>query len=230
MNPTANSTTDPTANPIANSTPSATAQTLASPTPKALSPINFAQLDCRVSLPLLQSEVAQLLGASWVDHVNTNDYCGGWNLLPLRCQAQHRHSHPLLQGFAIAEGDFWEDLPAMASCAQIQYLLAQLQCPVKSVRLMRLCAGAIIKPHRDLGLGLAFGEARLHMPVFSSSAIRFWVKETLIPMAEGELWYFNADEIHAVENPGDADRINLVIDCVGNEWLNEQVLNGVRLG
>lgn len=192
--------------------------------------INFARLDCQVLLPLMQSEITQLLDATWVDHVNARDYAGGWNILPLRCQAQHSQSHPVLQSFAIAEGDAWEDLPVMAGCTQIKQLLAQLQCPIKSVRLMRLCAGALIKPHRDQGLGLAFGEARLHMPVFCSDKVSFWVNEKLIPMAEGELWYFNADEVHAVENQGNEDRINLVIDCVANDWLIDQVVRGSCIG
>lgn len=91
---------------------------------------------------------------------------------------------------------------------------------------MRLAAGAAIKPHRDHGLGMAFGEARLHVPIHTSAAVSFLVDKQRIPMGAGELWYFNADQIHEVYNRGDEDRINLVIDCVVNDWLRDQILNG----
>ena len=45
-------------------------------------------------------------------------------------------------------------------------------------------------------------------------------------MEAGELWYFNADQIHEVYNRGGEDRINLVIDCVVNDWLREEILAG----
>jgi quercetin dioxygenase-like cupin family protein len=45
-------------------------------------------------------------------------------------------------------------------------------------------------------------------------------------MQEGELWYINADQVHWVENKGAEARINLVLDCVVNEQLKEQVYAG----
>ena len=91
---------------------------------------------------------------------------------------------------------------------------------------MRLKAGAEIKPHRDHGLSIEFGEARLHLPIYTSESVRFYVNKKIIPMHAGELWYFNADQIHEVYNDGNEDRINLVIDCVANEWLCEQIITG----
>jgi len=198
-------------------------------------PIPFAQIPCVIQLSALQAEVKSLLSGSpenkslgndaWVDHVNKNDYRGGWDVLPLRCQQQYLQSHPVLQGFAIAGGEDWENLPVMAQCPEIQSLFTQLLCPVKAARLMRLKAGAEIKPHRDQGLGMEFGEARLHVPVFTSDAVSFVVDNQLIPMNAGELWYFNADQIHEVYNRSSEDRINLVIDCVVNDWLREKILS-----
>ena len=191
-------------------------------------PILFAPIPCLIQLAALQAEVESLLHGSlpnsiWVDHVNKNDYQGGWDVLPLRCQRQHLHAHPILQGFAIAEGDDWENLPVLEQCPQIQHLLNQLQCPIKAARLMRLKAGAEIKPHRDHELSIEFGEARLHMPIHTSAAVSFLVDNNIIPMDAGELWYFNADHVHEVYNRGSEDRINLVIDCVANDWLCAQI-------
>lgn len=188
--------------------------------------ISFAQLPCAIHLAAVQEEVELLLHNPWVDHVNRQDYSGSWDVLPLRCQRQHLESHPILQGFAIADGDEWNNLPVMAQCPEIQHLFNQLQCPIKAARLMRLKAGAEIKPHRDHGLGLEFGEARLHLPIHTSAAVNFLVDKKIIPMRAGELWYFNADQLHEVYNRGREDRINLVIDCVVNEWLREAILTG----
>ena len=185
--------------------------------------ISFAKVACTVRLAALQAEVESLLQNPWVDHVNKNDYQGGWDVLPLRCQRQHLSAHPILQGFSIAKGDDWENLPVLAQCPAIESILTQLQCPIKAARLMRLKAGAEIKPHCDQGLSMEFGEARLHVPIHTSADVSFIVDKKLIPMRAGELWYFNADQVHEVYNRGADDRINLVIDCVANEWLCEQI-------
>ena len=194
--------------------------------PNTSTVISFARLRSAENLSELQKDVFNLLAHPWVDHVNTRDYQGGWDVLPLRCQRQHFYSHPLLQSFAIEDGDNWEDLPLLDKCPSVKKLLSHLQCPVKAVRLMRLKAGAEIKPHRDRELSMEFGEARLHMPIHTSDSVRFIVNNKIIPMCAGELWYFNADQIHEVYNHGTEDRINLVIDCVANEWLCKQIVTG----
>ncbi|PSW05259.1 hypothetical protein C9I89_10810 [Photobacterium lipolyticum] len=42
-------------------------------------------------------------------------------------------------------------------------------------------------------------------------------------MAEGELWYLNADQEHAVYHRGKTDRIHVVVDCIANDWLRNQL-------
>lgn len=190
--------------------------------------ISFARIQCVLSLPKLQSEIEQLLQNpephAWVDHVNKKDYAGGWDVLPLRCQQQHILAHPILQSFSIeANDDKWENLPITEHCPEIYSIFNQLRCPLKAARLMRLKAGAEIKPHCDQGLSIEFGEARLHLPIFTSTDVSFIVNNKTIPMNAGELWYFNADQVHEVYNRSREDRINLVIDCVANEWLCQQI-------
>lgn len=195
--------------------------------------VSFARIQCELSLVSLQAEVERLLQnpsqQTWVDHVNKNDYAGGWDVLPLRCQRQHLVAHPILQAFAITAGDDWGNLPVLALCPEIQALLVQLHCPIKAVRLMRLKSGAEIKPHHDHGLSIEFGEARLHVPIHTSDAVSFIVNNKIIPMNAGELWYFNADQTHEVYNRGSEDRINLVIDCVANDWLCQQIKTGTAM-
>jgi hypothetical protein len=185
--------------------------------------IAYARMGCPVLVNSLQADVGPLLQHAWVEHVNRREYQGGWDVLPLRCQREHIDSHPVLQGFAIASGDHWEDLPRLRDCPVINALLASLACPIRAVRLTRLKAGAVIKPHRDPGLSLEYGEARLHVPIHCSSDVLFKVDGQPVPMQAGELWYINADREHEVRNYGHGDRINLVIDCLANQWLREQI-------
>lgn len=188
---------------------------------------SFALLD-QVSNPLsLQQELTALLRQNWLPHVNHSDYSeghqGGWDVLPLRCAVEYQAAHPILQAFAITAGQHWQNLPCLDSSPTLLSLLQSLTCPIKSVRLMRLYPGAEIKPHRDIGLCLAQGEARLHLPLQTNDALNFYVDGKRVPMRAGELWYINADQVHWVENKGQEARINLVIDCEVNTWLREWV-------
>lgn len=186
----------------------------------------MARLPCQVSVAALQADLARCLQLDWQAHVNQRDYQGGWDLLPLRCQRQHVQAHPLLQGFAIEQGDDWTDLPLLAQLPAFCALLAQLQCPLKAVRLMRLRSGAFIKPHRDQGLSLEHGQARLHLALQTDQAVQFLVAGRPMPCQSGELWYFNADAEHQVHNQSAQDRIHLVIDAQANDWLYRQVQAG----
>jgi mannose-6-phosphate isomerase-like protein (cupin superfamily) len=89
--------------------------------------------------------------------------------------------------------------------------------------LMRLHPNAVIKAHRDHGLCLEQGEARLHLCLESNPDLHFYVAEQEVPMLEGQLWYINADQVHSVENKGKRSRVNLVLDCEVTPWLKELV-------
>jgi hypothetical protein len=39
-------------------------------------------------------------------------------------------------------------------------------------------------------------------------------------MAAGEAWYLDLNLPHSVTNHGPTDRVNLVVDCVVNDWLD----------
>lgn len=172
---------------------------------------------------VMRRELTTLLHGVWSAHVNRRDYQGGWDVLALRCAAEHQQAHPLLQSFSIAGSEQWQDLPALAQSPHLSQFIHSLACPVKSVRLMRLHPGAVIKPHKDHGLCLEQGEARLHVPLQTNERLNFYVNGKKVPMQAGDLWYINADQEHRVENQGTEARINLVIDCQANTWLREQV-------
>lgn len=187
----------------------------------------FARLEAEVRLQGLRDEVDALLSSHWCDHVNHRGYEGAWRVVPLRCQRQHVTAHPLLQSFSIeAPDEEWDDLPSLQHSPAMREVLDQLQCPLRSVRLMQLKAGSSIKPHRDHGLSLEHGQARLHVPVYTHPDVRFIVEGLEIPMAPGELWYFNADATHEVLNQSTQDRTHLVIDCIANAWLADRIGKG----
>lgn len=187
--------------------------------------ISFAPLELFIERQALQAEVDLLLELQWVQHVNADNYQGDWDVLPLRCQAQYYEQHVILQSFAVETFGEWIDLPALKRSPYLSEFIGQLQCEVGAVRLMRLKAGAYIKPHRDKGLAVEYGEARLHLPVCGAQDVEFVVNNKTVPMQEGKLWYINADQIHSVRNNGKADRINLVLDCKVNDWLKKLILS-----
>ena len=111
------------------------------------------------------------------------------------------------------------DAPALAQTCYVSEVLRALQCPVNSVRFLKLAAGSSIKRHRDYQLGIEDGEVRLHIPVQTNAMVEFYMDDVRVPMAEGELWFLNFNHYHSVLNRSDDDRIHLVIDCVVNDWL-----------
>lgn len=185
----------------------------------------YARLDVSMDAVAIGREVQRLLDRDWLEHVNRADYSGAWRVLPLRCQVAYAEAHPILQGFSIhgSVDSVWANLPALLECPAVLKALALIQAPIQSVRLMQLRAGALIKPHRDHGLQLEQGGARLHIPVFTHPHVHFRVAGREIPMQVGELWYFNADEVHEVQNKSLQDRTHLVIDCVTTSWLEQMV-------
>lgn len=184
---------------------------------------SFALLGTVPEYLQMQQELSLLLQQQWHAHVNKRDYQGGWDVLALRCATQHFNSHGILQSFAIAAGEAWQNLPALEQSPALLRFTTNLPYSLKSVRLMRLHPGAEIKPHRDHGLSLEHGEARLHLSLQTNEQLNFFVNDERVPMQAGELWYINADQVHRVENKGAEPRINLVLDCVVNDHLKEQI-------
>jgi hypothetical protein len=176
-------------------------------------------VEFKIEVESIEQEVSQLSSEQWLLHVNTGVYEGKWEVLPLRCQASSAQAHPILQAFNIEQGEDWVDLPAMENLPSIAAVLTQLKCSLNAVRLMRLQPQANIAPHRDGGLAIEYGEARLHIPLETNDDVAFYSNGAQLPMKFAELWYVNADQEHAVYNRGNAARINLVVDCVVNDWL-----------
>jgi mannose-6-phosphate isomerase-like protein (cupin superfamily) len=186
-------------------------------------PLPFKKLFTPFNSIKLMKELHSLDAHYWLEHVNKRVYQGGWDVLPLRCQKQNLHQHPIIQSFAIEEGQGWVNLGYVQTCSEITRVLNYFQCEVKAARLMRLKPDAYIQPHRDKGLAMEYGQARFHIPISGAEQIDFLINNISVPMAVGELWYVNADMEHSVRNNGTEDRVNLVIDCQVNDWLINEI-------
>jgi mannose-6-phosphate isomerase-like protein (cupin superfamily) len=165
----------------------------------------------------LQADLVAVLQSKWNLHFNTEVYSGVWSGLALRTPEGDEHNiypDPALN-------TEYHDTSFMQTCSYIQEVISSFQCPIKSVRFLRLEPGAVIKLHSDHTLSFEDGEARLHIPVMTNNLVEFTSDGLRLEMKEGECWYINASLPHSVANRGATDRIHLVIDAKVNNWLSE---------
>ena len=165
----------------------------------------------------LHADLDAALGEPWLPHFNQGYFEGDWSGLALRAP---RDASSL---FADARQpvETFVDTPVLARCQAFQDVLANFQCPLRSVRLLRLKPGSIIREHADPDLGYSIGEVRIHVPIRTNPQVEFYVNHERIVMEEGECWYLALENLHRVQNHGTSDRIHLVIDCVLNDWLRD---------
>ena len=90
---------------------------------------------------------------------------------------------------------------------------------MRSVRLMRLTPGSLIKEHTDLELSVEEGTARIHVPVATNSQVEFYLNGSRVVMDAGSAWYLRLSDPHRVHNKGDSDRVHMVIDAVADDWI-----------
>lgn len=162
---------------------------------------------------LLQADLATALAWHWRAHDNTGAYDGRWTSIALRSASGRADDID-----AHEDADF-TDTPLLAHCPTFGALLAGFACVVKSARLMALDAGAVIKPHRDLGGAFEDGLARLHIPIVTDPRVLFTLDGEDVHFSAGATWYMNANCLHAVRNGSARTRVHLVLDCVPDPWL-----------
>jgi hypothetical protein len=183
----------------------------------------LAALPDRVRLPIncnpspLAAEVAALPTSAWTRHFVPGNYQGDWSVVPLRAPAGA--VHPIMKITSPPDCTDWVETEFLAACPSIQLALAQLDCALDAVRLMRLGPGSQILEHRDHDLSAEFGVARLHIPLTTSPDVEFRLNGTAAVMQPGEYWYLRLSDPHAVVNRGELKRIHLVVDVRMNDWL-----------
>lgn len=165
----------------------------------------------------LKIDVHEIIQKKWINHYNTNDYSGKWTSIAL--MSQNGKSDSI---FALPRGN--EKLvptEILDSCIYFQEILDSFLFEKTAVRLLKLDAGAEVKPHSDHCLGYEDGCFRLHIPIITNSEVEFILDGKRLIMNEGECWYIDANFIHSVANRGTEDRIHLVIDGLRNEWTDD---------
>jgi mannose-6-phosphate isomerase-like protein (cupin superfamily) len=115
------------------------------------------------------------------------------------------------------------DTPFLELCPYFQEVLSAFQCPLNSVRLMKLTPGSVIKEHADYDLSVEEGNARIHIPVTTNPQVEFKLNGRRIEMQAGECWYLRLCDPHSVANRGTEDRVHLVIDLTVDEWFRDLV-------
>lgn len=163
----------------------------------------------------LRQDLARVAPAEWIPHQQRGHYEGEWSGAALRApgsQADNITAESL-------DGRDFADTPLLGRCPYFREVLASFHCPLRSVRLLRLHAGSKIAEHIDRELEFEDGEVRIHIPIATSEAVRFYLDGVRLAMAPGECWYTNVNLPHSVENGGTTDRIHLVLDCVVDDWL-----------
>jgi hypothetical protein len=188
-----------------------------------------ATVPAQVRLPFafdpapLTADLARIGRDEWIEHRFRSNYEGVWDIVPLRASAGETHPLRLIAvdpGATRFADTLWLDrLPAFRAA------LAWFQCPLRSVRLMRLTAGSTIKEHVD-DLDAEVGNLRLHVPVTTGPDVDFRLGGRRVEMAPGSVWYLRLSEPHKVANRGATDRIHLVIDATVNDWLARMLREG----
>lgn len=169
----------------------------------------------------LQADLAMLSSGEWIAHFNTGFYQGDWSGAALRAvagSANPMYDDPTRNDFA--------DTQLLQQCSHLRAVVEAFHCPLRSVRLLRLAAGSVIREHQDYDLGYDAGEVRLHVPVITNPGVEFYLDGRRIIMREGECWYLDLHLPHRVQNRGSTERVHLVIDCQLNDWLRDLIASG----
>ena len=114
-------------------------------------------------------------------------------------------------------GSIW--YPASKVLTEVQPLVLDLMAHVKGYELARVVItrvkpGAKIIPHADnLGDYVHLGDiARYHIVLQGFSGSMFHCGGEEVNMQTGEIWWFNAHEVHEVINNSANDRLHLIVD------------------
>src|SRR3569623_1862849 len=162
------------------------------------------------------------IGASeWGAHFNRDYFQGDWSGVSLHGKTSD--INPLLVG---SEANDYDASGVKERSPHLNAVIESFHCPLRSVRLLKLAEGSIIREHRDYDLGYEEGQIRIHEPVITNPQVEFYLENKRIIMIPGECWYLDLHLPHRVYNRGTTVRIHLVIDCVLNDWLRDLLASG----
>lgn len=97
--------------------------------------------------------------------------------------------------------------------AFIRDVARDLDCDLSRAKIVCLPAGRRVYPHIDNGEYYRL-RGRYHMILKSSAGSWMKAGDEEIRMREGELWWFDNDQMHEAFNDGDEDRIHIIFDLL----------------
>jgi aspartate beta-hydroxylase len=108
----------------------------------------------------------------------------------------------------------FSDTPLVRYAPYLAEVLARVDAPLRSARLLRLPPGGVIGEHRDTYHGFEYGQLRLHAPITTNPDVQNVIRGERCMWMPGELWYGDFGSLHSGRNDGHTDRVHLVIDAV----------------
>lgn len=188
--------------------------------------IRFAQ---HFDADLMAADIKRLHDTLWKEHYNLNNYKGSWSTIQLRSLDGNPENNIAIHQSALHENQQYRDTVLLKSCPNIKTVIDFFRMEKLSIRLMKLNAGAVIKPHFDYDLSFEEGEVRIHIPITTNAGVEFFLEEDKLFMPAGSCWYLNLSLTHRVNNFGPTDRIHLVIDGKVNDWVKNLFSRGKHL-
>jgi uncharacterized protein (TIGR03032 family) len=116
--------------------------------------------------------------------------------------------------------------PLLARLPYLRQVLAAFRSRLGRTRLMRIDEHEEVEPHCDQHYYWR-EHLRVHVPIRTDSAVRFYCGERDLHMAEGECWVFDTWRRHRVTNASGKRRIHLVADMRGSPWLWQRIEAGL---
>lgn len=194
--------------------------------------ITQVPLQDRIKLPLT-FDAAKMLEECDALQLEPFEY---YNVIPLRAPAHLVDTSlpfpPPAEDYADGSWTDWLDTPALKQSPYLIRIVDDFRkhTKVTLVRLLRLAAGAQVKEHTDPTLGLEIEKSviRLTIPIQADDTVTFFLNEKPVPMQSGECWYLRLTDPHRIDNFGSAERINMTIDMIPNDWVRDLILNSKR--
>lgn len=167
----------------------------------------FLQLSCQFDNEALQKDISMLPE-------------NAWRLHPQGFKGNSAVSLIARNGISTDDRTFGPMMPTewLAQLPYVQKVLASFRVPLGRCRLMRIKCGFNVPPHTDLDYYWQ-RRMRVHIPIVTNEDVLFKCGDVAIHMAEGHTWIFDTTQLHRVINPNGSERIHLVFDTVGSEYM-----------
>ena len=184
---------------------------------------NYAPENAHFKLPFrfdpdrLRADLSKCRKYNFLQNYVPSNYNGRNYILPLR-SVNGRMDIPTAKA-SLEEN--YQDTEILDECQYFKSASDTFLCEKTAIRLMNLPAGEKVNVHTDYECGYEDGMFRVHIPILTNDDVRFTLNNVVLKMKPGEAWYTNVNLPHGVVNEGPTDRVNLVMDCIRNDWSDQ---------